>query len=290
MDATTLIRLEEVDSTNTYVKTHAERMENGQGVYAVAQRSGRGQRGNHWESEPGQNLSFSLLWKPKGGVALRDAFQISMAAALATRDLVVNLLHGTPHPPVTVKWPNDIYIGNEKVAGILIENVISPRPRITQSIIGIGVNINQREFHSPAPNPVSVIRYLGKPVDIHGIAVAMQTVMRAFLPRIPDPGLHELYLRHLWRNDGRLHLWKRLADPSAPAPTAVLSQKASINNETITAENNETITEEDTHDNIDPSIFSASVAGVTPRGDLLLRDADGTLLPPFPFKTVTPVI
>lgn len=121
------------------------------------QTAGRGQRGNSWEAEPGKNLTFSILLRPAALLAARQ-FELSMVVSLAIADAIDALL---PEGVKTaVKWPNDIYIGNEKVCGILIENRLSG-PYIDSSIAGIGININQRRFLSDAPNPTSVILHNG---------------------------------------------------------------------------------------------------------------------------------
>ncbi len=122
------------------------------------QTAGRGQRGNSWEAEPGKNLTFSMLLRPRNIPAARQ-FELSMLVALETADTVRELLSVVPEPPsVAVKWPNDIYAGDRKIAGLLIENTLSGSA-IERSIVGIGLNVNQKVFLSDAPNPVSAIHF-----------------------------------------------------------------------------------------------------------------------------------
>lgn len=129
-------------------------------VVTDRQTAGRGQRGNSWEAQPGANLTFSLLLRPQAIPAARQ-FELSMIVALEVAACVRRALAGAPDAPrVCVKWPNDIYVGDRKIAGILIENSLSGSG-IERSIAGIGLNVNQRRFLSDAPNPTSIIHYTG---------------------------------------------------------------------------------------------------------------------------------
>lgn len=137
--------------------TDPDRFRHGAVIATREQTAGRGQRGNSWEAEPGKNLTFSMLLRPRGLHAARQ-FELSMVVSLAIADAIDALL---PQGVRTaVKWPNDIYIGMEKVCGILIENRLAG-PFIEYSVAGIGININQRRFLSDAPNPTSVILHNG---------------------------------------------------------------------------------------------------------------------------------
>ncbi len=160
--------LEEVDSTNSYVAVHAAELEDMTMVIADSQTAGRGQRGNSWESEQGKNLTFTLLYKPQG-IAPREQFAISEAAALAVADFLVE-----SGMEAKVKWPNDIYAGDRKISGILIEHALMGQT-IQHTRIGIGLNVNQREFRSDAPNPVSMVQLLGSESDISRVAVGVGT-------------------------------------------------------------------------------------------------------------------
>ena len=112
-----------MDSTNSYVSHHAASLADMTMVIADAQTAGRGQRGNSWESEPGKNLTFTLLHRPKG-VLPREQFAISEATALAVADFLEE--NGIS---AAVKWPNDIYVGDRKIAGILIEHSLTGHHR-----------------------------------------------------------------------------------------------------------------------------------------------------------------
>jgi BirA family biotin operon repressor/biotin-[acetyl-CoA-carboxylase] ligase len=119
------------------------------------QLAGKGQIGNSWESENGKNLLFSLLLYPEH-IRPNQQFVISQMVSLAIKK---TLDYYTDE--ITIKWPNDIYWKNQKIAGILIENSFQGK-HIKFSVIGIGLNINQMEFKSDAPNPVSLRQIIGK--------------------------------------------------------------------------------------------------------------------------------
>ncbi|MDE6109297.1 MAG: biotin--[acetyl-CoA-carboxylase] ligase, partial [Muribaculaceae bacterium] len=106
------------ESTNALMKQRAESLPGGYVIAAREQTAGRGRRGNSWEAAPGENLTFSMLLRPSGMPAGRQ-FELSMLVALAVADVVERNLG--PDVPVEVKWPNDIYVGDRKVAGILME-------------------------------------------------------------------------------------------------------------------------------------------------------------------------
>src|SRR5690554_2262357 len=133
-----IVRLDEVESTNLYLRqlVREEHPEEGSVVIADYQTGGRGQMGNSWLSAKGENLLFSLLIYPRG-VKANEQFIISRIASLAVKNTLDQFTDD-----IRIKWPNDIYWKDKKIAGILIENDISGRV-ITNSIIGIGININQ---------------------------------------------------------------------------------------------------------------------------------------------------
>ncbi|HPK30311.1 MAG TPA: biotin--[acetyl-CoA-carboxylase] ligase [Bacteroidales bacterium] len=150
---------EETDSTNTQLQNDRHNLENLAVYAAYFQTAGRGQRGNRWESKRGENLTFSILFKP-GNIAAQDQFVISKAVALGIVDYLAQ--RGVE---CRIKWPNDIYYNDLKICGILIENGISC-DKLAYSIAGIGININQEKFDSNAPNPTSLKLITGKEYDI----------------------------------------------------------------------------------------------------------------------------
>ncbi len=144
--------LHEVDSTNNYLFNKLSKGIDyceGSVFYTFRQTEGRGQIGNSWESQPDKNIAFSILLKPTF-IHPKEQFILSEIAALAT----VNILNSLGID-FKIKWPNDIYYEDRKVAGILIENRISGN-HLEHTIIGIGINVDQTIFLSDAPNPISI--------------------------------------------------------------------------------------------------------------------------------------
>lgn len=137
------------DSTNNQLIFDKNLLEDKCVYAALFQTAGKGQRGNHWESRSGENLTFSILFRPTS-IASNQQFTISEAVALGVVDYL--RLKGIS---AKIKWPNDIYIGDKKICGILIENTIS-NDKLTYSVAGIGLNLNQKHFDSDAPNPTSL--------------------------------------------------------------------------------------------------------------------------------------
>jgi BirA family biotin operon repressor/biotin-[acetyl-CoA-carboxylase] ligase len=142
-----------LNSTNTYAaELIAEStVKEGTVIVAHAQPEGRGQRGAGWESEANQNITTSIVLRPSF-LAIDQQFNLNMAISLGVTDYLKSILK---NESIKIKWPNDIYINDKKIAGILIENTLKGS-LIGYSIIGIGLNVNQTEFISDAPNPVSL--------------------------------------------------------------------------------------------------------------------------------------
>lgn len=201
-----IIRLETTDSTNSYVAAHVGEMENMTLVYAENQTAGRGQRGNSWESAPGLNLTFTLFFQPCG-LAPVNQFSISEATALGILDCLQS--QGIE---ALIKWPNDIYVGDRKIAGILIENSVTSS-HIDHSRIGVGLNVNQNEFFSDAPNPVSMIMTDGRRRNIDAMAELAAGCLENRLAQCAQPegreSVHREFLKKLWRFDGREYKFRR---------------------------------------------------------------------------------
>ncbi len=138
------IELAETDSTNTYAQNMlaGSPPPDGTAILTYRQVQGRGQRQAVWESEPYMNLTFSLILYP-GFVSARNSFLLSKAVALGVYDYARTVLGND----VKIKWPNDIYFKDRKICGILIENSLRGT-NVSQSVIGIGLNINQIVFQS----------------------------------------------------------------------------------------------------------------------------------------------
>lgn len=141
-------------------------------VRADRQSAGRGQFGSRWESEADKNLTLSVILYPTWLEAPAQ-FYLSMAAALALRDAINDKWRmandAAAITPTTIKWPNDLYLGSGKTAGILIQNTIAGH-FLQTSVVGIGLNVNQMEFSAALPNPTSLALFFGKKFDLDELA------------------------------------------------------------------------------------------------------------------------
>lgn len=230
------IRLDEVDSTNSWLKANGAAYGHGTVVTAAAQTAGRGQRGNSWESQPGANVTMSMLIEP-GDVPASKQFAVSEVVSLAVVDTLRKFLGD--EAPVAVKWPNDIYWNDRKICGILIENVLCGT-RILRSVVGIGLNVNQREFLSDAPNPVSMFQIAGHEFGVDEVLQVLSRNIMGYCSEYLSSSdgmeqLHSLYMHSLWRREG-LHPYR------------------------------DTATER---------TFNASIAAISPEGMLTLEESDG---------------
>lgn len=189
-------------STNSWCRENIDSLPNMSIVRAVAQPEGRGQRGNSWESEPGKNLTLSVVLRPENFRA-RDQFAVSEAVALAVADTLAAF-----GIPASVKWPNDIYVGDRKICGILIEHAVGGMD-IIHSICGAGINVNQTLFVSDAPNPVSMAMAADRKFDLDEVEQTFVRMLEQTTGLIHTPGgrsmLHSDFMRRLWRGDGCPH-------------------------------------------------------------------------------------
>lgn len=159
---TRIISINETDSTNRKIKEQAVDEDAMTVLVAERQTAGKGCGTNSWESEPHKNLTFSIRYCPED-VEARRQFVISMQISVAIHRAMMDF-----GVPTTIKWPNDIYWNDKKLAGILIENQLQGS-HIRDSIIGIGLNVNQRTFLSDAPNPVSMSQILSRHLQLNEI-------------------------------------------------------------------------------------------------------------------------
>jgi len=191
-----LIYVPECHSTNSLLTELADQSELPEGTVLITdnQTTGRGQRGNTWESQAGVNLTFSILLRP-GFLETKDQFQLSMAVAIGVgacfRDLISRV--------VSVKWPNDIFVEDQKVGGILIENQ-THGSRLSTSIVGIGLNINQAVF--PIPLAASLLHFTGKVTDLNMIFSRLLGTLEASyldLRTGNSVGIRSRYIESLYR-------------------------------------------------------------------------------------------
>ena len=156
-----IIHINECDSTNAFLQRLLSEvpLEEGAVVCTDFQTKGRGQLTNVWEAEAGKNILCSILLRPTT-LPIKQQFLISQAISVAIVEVLNTFKEG-----FSIKWPNDIYYKEDKIAGILIENNLCSTG-ISTCIIGLGLNVNQEKFVSDAPNPISLYNIIGKETPI----------------------------------------------------------------------------------------------------------------------------
>lgn len=203
------INLPTVDSTNTFVRAMLQEEATGQVVSANSssgfmlvvaddQTKGRGQQGNGWETEKDKNLTFSLLCHPDFILASRQ-WLISQCMAVSIQQTLSRYVED-----VEVKWPNDIYVGDQKISGTLIECDLQGK-HIFNCIIGVGININQTVFRSEAPNPTSLQLLTGRPHDREEILSSLMSQFQYYYAQLQEgheDTIRQLYMQHLYRREG----------------------------------------------------------------------------------------
>ena len=199
--------LESIDSTNSEAKRRISDIDNLSVLSALSQSEGRGQKGNKWSSIPGENLTFSIVLKFGGEVMDKSlaSFQVAAKEQFVLTEItslsVVEFLsrHGIK---AQIKWPNDIYVADRKICGILIENSLRGE-HLSSSIIGIGLNVNQRNFDVNLPNPTSIALETGLQEDIKGCLEEFMDIFQniLFAALSSDHNLRDSYLSYLWRRN-----------------------------------------------------------------------------------------
>jgi BirA family biotin operon repressor/biotin-[acetyl-CoA-carboxylase] ligase len=191
-----LVFMPECHSTNTLAIELCQQSSAPEGTLVITnqQTGGRGQRGNTWESQPGMNLTFSVIIKPTF-LAVRDQFLLNMVTALGIYDYLGQLTSAS----VAIKWPNDIMVNNLKVCGILIETQLMGE-QFTAVVVGIGLNVNQRQFSTATATSLSLVTEK---------VFQLQDVLQALLSHVESRYLQlrqgrakeikEDYLKHLYR-------------------------------------------------------------------------------------------
>lgn len=203
------------------------------------QSAGRGQAGNGWESEDSKNLLFSTLLRCE--VSPAEQFRLTMWVSVAMVEMLLKYL---PAEGLTIKWPNDIYYGDKKLAGILVENTLVGS-KIAYSIVGIGLNVNQLEFLSPAPNPISMQQISGKEYDVENLLEEYLAVLKRW-QNVPLQTLQDTYMSYLYRRRG---MYPYVEREVSLVPTAI-AQSAE-------------------------GAFRAEIHGITPQGELVLQTEKG---------------
>ena len=205
------------------------------------QTRGHGQRGTKWESDCGENLIFTFVFSPQG-VRATEQFYLSEIACLAVAQTLDAYVEG-----VSVKWPNDVYVGEKKICGMLLNHQLKGA-MVESTMVGIGINVNQSQFVSDAPNPISLQQLLGHRIDTEAV---LESFVRHFETlymwwiRGEKTRLRNLYQQRLFRREGQ-HLYL---------------------------------------DSATGEVFSATIEQVAPTGLLTLRDSAGALRT-FDFKAI----
>ena len=188
-----IIHIDETDSTNSWLAKNRTEGQSPCVVVADYQTAGRGCGTNKWESECGQNLLYSMMVHPTS-VPANKQFVVSMAVANSIAKTVSKYVKN-----VSVKWPNDIYVCDRKLCGILIENRLQGGV-IKDSVIGVGLNVNQLRFVSDAPNPISLANLTGRLFDREEL---LQELLENFDAELADlEGVRVRYLSQLYRRKG----------------------------------------------------------------------------------------
>ena len=228
------------NTSNKKIVLNDKRAKKIQLVTTDYQTHGHGQVNTVWESARGENLLFSFLFRPQH-ITAAEQFFLSEIACLAVAHTLDAYTEG-----ISVKWPNDVYHHDRKICGMLLRHTLSGA-QISATLVGIGLNLNQKQFLGDAPNPVSLRQIIGRPVDREEVlcrfAHHFDRLLRAVTPPDPDERLaqrqrlHGEYLRRLYHHDGA-------------------------------------------HDYVDAAsgeTFSAHIIDVAPTGQLTLRTTDGRL-------------
>ena len=218
--------LEETTSTNTDLQEWImkEEVPEGSVVTARIQTQGRGQSGNKWSAEQGKNLTFSMVLYPKF-VPVNEQFIISQIVALAVKETLS--LYVTD---VTIKWPNDIYYLNKKITGILIENNLTEKT-FSSSIIGIGINVNQTEFPSDLPNPISLIQIISKEISIDEVLEQILSRVYSYYSQIREDkeSVRTHYFNSLYRHEGLFAFYDHLRKEEIKASILSVEKNGILN-------------------------------------------------------------
>lgn len=206
-----MIHLPEVRSTNTWMLdalAQGTPLADETVVYTMRQTAGRGQMGNSWEAEPDKNISFSMLLCPTF-LPIREQFVISQLCSLAIVEALDEIAAEQGIRPedlrLCIKWPNDIYAGDMKLGGILIENRLVGTT-FQHCVLGIGLNVNQTQWIGNAPNPIS-LKMLGvATIPEEVLCHVVRHVSRLYHALRDNQGfpteIHRRYMARLYRRSG----------------------------------------------------------------------------------------
>ena len=198
----TTLWLDTIDSTNSEALRRLPELADGTVLAAREQTAGRGQRGNTWFTEPGRNLTFSMVLKRLPLLAAQSV-RLNFLTSVAVASFLES--HGVK---AAIKWPNDIYVEGRKICGMLIENTLGPGGQVLASVIGIGINMNQTAFPQLA-NATSLALCTGKEYPLERSLQEFLDVFESWLPRLDSKELTAAYSARLFRH-GRPALYHDL--------------------------------------------------------------------------------
>lgn len=189
--------LKETNSTNALLWSESRKrhLQDGFTIFTNFQSDGKGQSGNSWESERGKNILASMLLHPVE-ILIEEQFVISQIISLAIKNVLAKYTDN-----ISIKWPNDIYWKDKKIAGILIENTLHGN-KIKDSIIGFGLNVNQLQFISNAPNPISLKQITGHWYIRKFLLKKIRTQFLQLYTELDRVQIRESYLESLYHKDG----------------------------------------------------------------------------------------
>lgn len=202
-----LISLKSVDSTNNYLKNQLAKskpLPEGTVILAEEQFAGRGQFDNKWLSQPGKNLTFSILLHPVFLAPFKQ-FLLNIAVSLAINDTITSFIGSG----CKIKWPNDLYFKDKKIGGVLIENILQGN-MWKYSIVGIGINVNQIQFDDRINNITSLAAIIGKELVLDTLLSALFSSINARYNQLKghnSKNLFEEYKKHLYRFES-LHTYE----------------------------------------------------------------------------------
>lgn len=200
-----IIWYDTIDSTNDEARRRISELDNLSVIAAIRQTAGRGQGDHKWHSREGENLTFSAVLKFGTPSALapldaRDAIVITQIVTGALRRFLLG-----KGINARIKWPNDIYVGDKKICGILIENILSGK-EVSSSVIGIGLNVNQLQFPQDLPNPVSMAQLTSEQYDIKAVLEEFCAQLRRSALRSNTPAgresLSKDFYKHMFKLPG----------------------------------------------------------------------------------------
>ena len=198
--------INQTNSTNDlcWEMNREEYLPDGFVIYTDFQSAGKGQPGNAWESAKGKNLLFSIVLHPLH-VPMDELFMLSELVSVAIKKALEVYTS-----EITVKWPNDIYWKDKKIAGILIENSLQGN-RIKTVVIGVGLNVNQREFVSKAPNPVSLQQITGRQYRRKQLLLQISQNIEDLYKKFNKDEIRSIYAESLYRKVG-YHTYREESD------------------------------------------------------------------------------